>query len=126
MNDNATICADNAILDKILKHLGIKLCIKDKGYILTKNMCYVDMHLKPGYTHGLFAHRADILDAVLHCDFFFFTLIDMRIPNNYKMPAQMGTPARVVANPFFGMTKEEAAIKIDLEQGSIWQKTAMQ
>lgn len=122
MNDNATICADNAILDKILKHLGIKLCIKDKSYTLTKDMCYVNMHLKPGYTCMRFAHRADILDAILHCDLFFFTLIDMRIPRNCKMPA----PQKIVDNPFFGMTREEALIKLDLEQGSIWQRTAMQ
>ena len=32
---------------------------------------------------------------------------------------------KLSATPFVGMTREEALLKLDLKQGSIWQKTAM-
>lgn len=105
---------DIRLLMKVLDHLGLKLVYSHRLYLATAKtgQAIVLAGLDIGQVTKDFTSMLDVLDKVLKAHFIFVQDYVLFHENNSSVDSY---DSAIFRNDFAGMTKEQAAIKVDLE-----------
>ena len=106
-DSNAMTDKDEVFLARALDCLGMKLGMSRGIYYVSNGkrpntiyrFCFNDSQFHP---HAMFICKAELLDALLAADHFKANVVDDPFVHE------------TIANPFYGMTREQASIMVDL------------